>query len=275
MNEIERPGRELDFLLRVTRRLPRTRGAVRFAVLARKFYLRRPRGVVVADVMGFKMKLDPADWVQGGLLFWPQLWDINEFKFLARHLHPGDTFLDVGAHVGFVALIASRLVGPQGTVVSVEAAPDLFRRLCEHLEMNQVRNVRAFNVAASDRHEIANLSPPETDNSAGRSVLTKDPGGEPVKCVPLKDLVHESGVTKISGAWLEIAGAEFKVLNRYFQDCDRSLWPGFMIVEQNLGWKPLAGGDVFALLRDVGYREEALQVLPSKELSNRAFVLPG
>src|SRR5215475_12264284 len=62
--------RELRLLLAFTRRLPRVRGAVRLAMTARRFYLRRERPIVEADVLGFRMTLDPADWVQSGLLFW-------------------------------------------------------------------------------------------------------------------------------------------------------------------------------------------------------------
>ena len=275
MEEIARPDAELCTLLLITRRLPRMRGAVRLAILARRFYLRKKRFPVLADVMGFKMKLDPEDWVQGGLLFWPQLWDFNEFEFLERNLRPGDTFLDVGAHVGFNSLRVSKLVGPSGFVLSVEAAPDLFRRLQEHLEMNAIQNVRAVNFAASDCRATMNLSRPDIDNSAGRSILSNDREGTLVQCVPLADLVRECGLSKIAGGWFEIAGGEFKALSRYFQDCDRSLWPGFLVVEHNLGWMPKAGGDVFALLNELGYREQRIQLMPSEELSNRIFVLPS
>src|SRR5205823_4911444 len=88
---------ELRLLLALTRRLPRVRGAVRLAVLARRFFLRKARRPIDAEVLGFKMNLDPSDWVEGGLLFWPQLWDYQEFEYLVRTLREGDTFLDVGA----------------------------------------------------------------------------------------------------------------------------------------------------------------------------------
>jgi FkbM family methyltransferase len=37
-------------------------------------------------------------------------------------LRPGMTFVDVGAHYGYHSLVASRLVGPSGTVVAIEPA---------------------------------------------------------------------------------------------------------------------------------------------------------
>jgi len=55
---------------------------------------------------------------------------------LAEYLRPGMTFYDLGANVGFFSLIAARLVGPFGRVVSFEADPEI----AERLRMNLARN---------------------------------------------------------------------------------------------------------------------------------------
>ena len=39
---------------------------------------------------------------------------------------PGDGFVDVGANVGYYALLASELVGPEGRVVAIEPLPESF-----------------------------------------------------------------------------------------------------------------------------------------------------
>lgn len=60
----------------------------------------------------------------------------NEFNFLDRLLKPGMVFVDVGANDGYYTLFASRRVGPQGRVVSVEPSS----RERGHLERNLARN---------------------------------------------------------------------------------------------------------------------------------------
>ena len=47
------------------------------------------------------------------------------------------TFYDVGANIGFFSLMAARLVGPEGRVVSFEADPEIAARLRENLARNQ------------------------------------------------------------------------------------------------------------------------------------------
>jgi FkbM family methyltransferase len=48
---------------------------------------------------------------------------------LTALLRPGDTFVDVGAHIGFFSLIASSRVGPTGQVYAFEANFDRFEEL--------------------------------------------------------------------------------------------------------------------------------------------------
>ncbi|HTZ33503.1 MAG TPA: FkbM family methyltransferase [Methylomirabilota bacterium] len=58
-------------------------------------------------------------------------------RALADHLRPGMTFYDLGANIGFFSLLAARLVGPCGRVISMEPDPELAVRLRENLARNQ------------------------------------------------------------------------------------------------------------------------------------------
>jgi FkbM family methyltransferase len=55
---------------------------------------------------------------------------------MQQHLRPGMTFYDLGANIGFFSLLAARLVGPSGQVVSFEADPEIAARLAENLSYN-------------------------------------------------------------------------------------------------------------------------------------------
>jgi FkbM family methyltransferase len=58
-------------------------------------------------------------------------------KALVDQLRPGMTFYDIGANIGFFSLMAARLVGPQGRVISFEADPEIAERLRENLARNR------------------------------------------------------------------------------------------------------------------------------------------
>jgi FkbM family methyltransferase len=71
--------------------------------------------------------------------------DEGTTRFLLRHVKPGMTVFDVGAHYGYFTLLASRLVGPTGSVHAFEPTPGT----CAVLERNAGtrENVRLNNLA--------------------------------------------------------------------------------------------------------------------------------
>ena len=76
---------------------------------------------------GETLAIDLSDRIQR--LMWGSTYEPHVHQCLRRLLRPGDTFVDVGAHIGFFTLIASALVGSSGKVYAFEADPDLFATL--------------------------------------------------------------------------------------------------------------------------------------------------
>jgi FkbM family methyltransferase len=66
---------------------------------------------------------------------------------LLEYLRPGVTFYDVGANIGLFSLLASRIVGPFGRVVSFEADPEIAARLRENLARNGFDQARVVQSA--------------------------------------------------------------------------------------------------------------------------------
>ncbi len=264
---------ELQRWLRVTRRLPRVRGSIRVARLAQRTYLRKPRARATVPVRDFEMCLDPADWVEGGVLFAPQLWDAAEVSFVVRNLHPGDVFLDIGAHVGFSTLIASRLVGPAGEVVAVEANPVSFEWLQHNLRLNGARNVTALNLGVSDHEGTMHLGVPASGERAASSLLSDSINGVTIMGRPLEAVVHDQRIRKIDGAWIDICGSEYRVLKRYLAQVGRELYPRFLIMEDNPGWHGVSGGDPVTLLESSGYVRRTPTVRDPVRLRNCIMTL--
>jgi precorrin-6B methylase 2 len=94
------------------------------------------------------MKGDAKDIIQQYIYYFG-VWEPRITGWVSRHLAPGDTFIDVGANIGYYSLLASPLVGKTGTVVAIEASPRTFDDLLFNLELNNVSNVRPVNVAVS------------------------------------------------------------------------------------------------------------------------------
>lgn len=246
---------ELSLMVSLTRRLPRVRGAGAAANLLKRVYLRKNRGPVDADVFGMTMRLDPQECIDGGILFYPHLYERTEVRFMLEHLRPGDCFLDVGANIGFYSLLASRAVGAHGRVIAIEADPINCDKLVGNLRLNGIRNVTAVCVGVSDKQERLGLGINATGNRGGNSFLSLGRVTIPVECQPLSAILERHGVEAIAGAKFDIEGFEYRVLRQFFSDVGPKLHPQFLIVEQNDTLNDQSEGDAIQLLVSRGYEE--------------------
>lgn len=76
------------------------------------------------------------------------LYEAETVRALEQILKPGDTFIDVGAHVGYFSMIAAALVGPTGKVFSLEPEAENYKALLENRTLNNALKVFPFQFAA-------------------------------------------------------------------------------------------------------------------------------
>ena len=105
---------------------------------------------------GFEMELDCNEWIQLQLAMDGEV-EEDLVSVLGSLLKYGGVFIDVGAHVGFISLVARRLVGPQGTVVALEPQPYNCERLLRNWEINRFNNLHLLVAAAGDRDGFVRL----------------------------------------------------------------------------------------------------------------------
>jgi FkbM family methyltransferase len=67
-----------------------------------------------------------------------------------QHVRPGDVVYDIGANVGFFALLGARLATPTGHVYAFEPMDANVRSLRRNLELNDVRHADIVQAAVSD-----------------------------------------------------------------------------------------------------------------------------
>lgn len=99
-----------------------------------------------------------------------QQWYEAECAILSRYLKPGHTVVDVGANIGFITGIASRMVGEQGTVHSFEPSPAVHAKLLGVIRENGLSNVITHNVGCGDVPGEMMLASPT--GSSGNATLT-------------------------------------------------------------------------------------------------------
>ncbi len=90
-------------------------------------------------------------------------------NFLVRVLKEGDTFVDIGAHIGYFSLLATKFVGRKGRVLAVEPDDDNLAQLTKHKELNDAANLEIFPYVLGEREEEKTFYV-NSDNDGGHSL---------------------------------------------------------------------------------------------------------
>ena len=137
-------------------------------------------------------------------------------EFLIGKLQPGDCVYDIGAATGLYTVLLAKAVGESGEVVAFEPADHTYERLREHLELNQVTNVRAFRLALGDAEGRVGLS---LGTVAGSSRIVRSAerrsGGETVewaKVVNGDRLVEAQKLRVPKAVKIDVEGYELAVI---------------------------------------------------------------
>lgn len=138
-----------------------------------------------------------------------------------RHfLKPGDTFVDVGAHVGVFSCCAAALVGETGGVFAFEPDPVNFARLSHHRAYNALHHIDLHRVAVGDRAGLVEFFV-NSDNDGGHALWdvrghhfnekTRANPSPPTRIIQVK-LDDFPEITSLRLLKIDTEGAELRVL---------------------------------------------------------------
>ena len=131
-------------------------------------------------------------------------WEPGVMREFKKHVVPGTTVLDVGAHIGSLTVPFARLVGPEGRVFAFEPQKKIFRELVHNLELNDLTNAIPLRFALGSRPGIIEMNPIDTYD--GRVSIGK--GGDRAE----KRTVDSFGFADVSVIKIDVEGHEAQVL---------------------------------------------------------------
>ncbi|MEV5980712.1 FkbM family methyltransferase [Streptomyces sp. NPDC052114] len=169
-----------------------------------------PRRRVVEVASGARFAVDTQDLIQRYLYLFGG-WEPNMTRWLTSRLGPGDVLVDVGANIGVFAVLGSRLVGPTGRVVAVEASPAFHRRLVRNAGLNGCDNIRAVEAAVSDRRKKLTFVLASSRNMGANSIVPYDGPAESTferEAVTLAELLDADEVARARVIKIDVEGAE-------------------------------------------------------------------
>jgi FkbM family methyltransferase len=138
------------------------------------------------------------------------------YDFSDIDFRPGDTVVDLGAHLGVVSIFLAKRY-PFIQVLAYEPMPRVFELLERNIKRNRVHNVKAFNLAVTSDGSDLELVSHLLSNSGGAtsnffSLDLPDHERIVVPSVTLDQIVEEHHIERGPLLKIDIEGGEYEVL---------------------------------------------------------------
>lgn len=205
---------------------------------------------------GFDIHINPAeDEGIDRIIYERGMYEMGTMNFIQENLSAGSTFLDAGANIGVMSLVAAKAVGSDGRVISFEPHPNTRSILEKNISLNGFSQIEIQAVGLGSGKSSGTLFS-EEKNRGGSSLMDYDENeehGAEIQIVSLDSLVDELNLNQLDLIKIDIEGWEFEMLKGAKKTLTR-LRPT-LIVEIDLHRK-LEGGTVREMvdfLVEIGY----------------------
>jgi len=144
-------------------------------------------------------------------------------KFVGKNLKEGMICIDMGANIGYYALLESKKVGVRGKVLAFEPSPTNFQCLSKNKKLNDAQNMQLYNFACGDKNgtinfivnDYSNLCRVVEENSTKLETIRRSPAGKVINVikVPLKKLdfvIKQESISRVDFIRMDLEGYEFK-----------------------------------------------------------------
>jgi len=200
-----------------------------------------------------------------------QLYESETSNFIGSILQPGDTFIDIGAHVGYFSMLASALVGPTGAVYCFEPELRNYTHLLDHIDLNKASNVRPLHMAVGAAPATAEFFV-NADNDGGHALweVGRHPFNERTRQAPvsrkvfvtsLDHLFENRDMRSLKAIKIDAEGAEFAILVGAREIMRQACIP-FVVAEINrFGLESMGASErhVREFMSDLGYETYLFQ----------------
>jgi FkbM family methyltransferase len=221
-----------------------------FILSWRRGWLRSPRGDATATLRdGRLLTCQLGDATQRTMYL--GLFDPAETRLVREILSEGDTFVDVGAHIGWFSTLGSKRVGSAGRVVAFEPYESNISALKENLHQNDCTNVRVVESALGSQAGTLTLSQPGGDSGAVTALDWDNEGGIEVAVVTLDEVNEVLGdVTLLK---IDVEGWELHVLQGARETLSRTRYVIFEINSPAIAKAGSSPEEILELLRNAGF----------------------
>jgi len=161
---------------------------------------------VIKEIQGSKMVLNLADEGISRELACYGVHEKNSTEEVKKIIKKGMKILEIGANIGYYALIETKLAGDTGHLYALEPDPRNYLTLIRNLELNNINNASLFPVAAGAERKEGDFVINQKGNLS--SFRRTEGTTHKVQIIPIKELIED----KVDFIRMDVEGYEDEIL---------------------------------------------------------------
>jgi FkbM family methyltransferase len=166
---------------------------------------------------GLIFQHDESDTSVSSSLLFNGTYEPELLKEIKTSLNIGSNFIDGGANIGFFSLVASKIVGPSGVIISFEPTPLTSSFLKKNIKINNVNNiiVSEYGLSSSKKQLPFLLSNnPEGNAIISDKIVNSSDASQVIKIstISIDEFCVEKNILKVDLIKLDIEGQELEAI---------------------------------------------------------------
>ena len=180
------------------------------------------------------------------------VWLIGEYKRKNFEINDDDVIIDVGGHIGLFSLYASQFC-KNGSIFTFEPMVENFDLLSENIKLNNLDNIKIFNLAVSNSNSSVKLYLNQDD--AGHSMFSKSSKSVTVNSISLQQIFDNNHIEHCDFLKLDCEGSEYEIIKNlpapYFKKIKK------MVIEYHMAdTNPELLDELISILKSQNYNLE-------------------
>jgi FkbM family methyltransferase len=140
-----------------------------------------------------------------------QVWKFGDYKSKGLTIQPKDTIIDIGGHIGSFSIWAAKQAN-RGQVFTFEPNHENFGLLQENQKINNVSNLKVFNLAVADKAGEITLFNSKHQNMGHSFYENHLQNKTTVKTITLAEILESNKINKVDLLKVDAEGAEYPIL---------------------------------------------------------------
>ena len=209
----------------------------------------------IVELSDFSIFIDRNDKMVGEAIKVNRYYEPHVTAALKKILKTGQTFVDVGANIGYFSLLASIIVRPNGKVIALEPMVQNYSLFEKSIKLNEIKNIELQRIAALNENKPINMIQVKRFNSGSFHILNDPHWNMDIYTVEGKRIDDFLYNEKIDVVKIDVEGAEGLVLKGMLETIKKSRPVIFMEFSplSLIDISKIAGDELLGMLQNLDY----------------------